>query len=99
MDLKEILALRDKYDQPILTEAMLGRGDLWIEIKKEAQGNWQKIQAKFFAIIQRENETRKSESLPLVTSICATGFLESMMKKDGDMTNDEKADMRHAIAC
>lgn len=67
-----------------LTLAMFGRGDLRVEMDLRAVPNIHQIQPYFFSSCQRHG----------VESICATGFLESMMTPDGTMQASEREDMQ-----
>lgn len=64
--------------------AMLGRGDLSVEMDQRAVANMHAIQSHFFAICQQY----------AVESICATGYLESMMTSEGRVQPSEIQDMQ-----
>lgn len=66
-----------------LTLAMFGRGDLRVEMDLRAIRNMHQIQPHFFAACKKYN----------VESICATGFLESMIPSDGEIQPSEIGDM------
>lgn len=68
--------------------AMLGRGDLRVEMDQRAIANMHDIQSHFFAICQKYH----------VESICATGFLESMMTIEGKVQPSEIQDMQISMA-
>lgn len=70
-----------------LTLAMLGRWDLRVEMDPRAIPNIHDIQAHFFATCRKYG----------VESICATGFLESMLTPDGRVTPAEIYDMETSI--
>jgi pyruvate kinase len=70
-----------------LTLAMLGRGDLRVEMDPRAVVNMHDIQAHFF------NSCRKHG----IESICATGFLESMLTPEGKVTPEEIYDMETSM--
>lgn len=70
-----------------LTLAMLGRGDLRVEMDPRALKNMYDIQVHFFS------SCRKYQ----VESICATGFLESMLTVDGQVTPEEINDMQTSM--
>lgn len=63
---------------------MLGRGDLSVEMDRRAVTNMHAIQSHFFAICQKH----------AVESICATGYLESMMTSEGRVQPSEIQDMQ-----
>jgi pyruvate kinase len=63
---------------------MFGRGDLRVEMDLRAIKNMHDIQAYFFEACKKYN----------VESICATGFLESMMTPDGLLEPSEIGDMQ-----
>ena len=67
-----------------LTLAMFGRWDLRVEMDPRAVSNMHDIQVHFFHSCQKHN----------VESICATGFLESMLTADGRVTPAEIGDMQ-----
>lgn len=67
-----------------LTLAMFGRGDLRVEMDPRAVQNMHDIQSYFFDSCKRHN----------VESICATGFLESMLTPDGHVLPEEIGDMQ-----
>lgn len=62
---------------------MFGRGDLRVEMDPRAIVNMHDIQVHFFASCRKHN----------VESICATGFLESMLTPEGKVTPEEIYDM------
>lgn len=62
---------------------MLGRGDLRVEMDLRALPNMHDIQTYFFEACKKYR----------VESICATGFLESMMTPDGCVQTSEIEDM------
>jgi pyruvate kinase len=64
--------------------AMFGRGDLRVEMDLRAIPNMHDIQVYFFEACKQHN----------VESICATGFLESMMTPDGCVEPSEIGDMQ-----
>lgn len=70
-----------------LTLAMLGRWDLWVEMDPRAKINMHDIQTHFFASCRKHN----------VESICATGFLESMLVPGGTATAEEISDIKASI--
>lgn len=70
-----------------LTLAMLGRGDLRVEMDPRAVANMHDIQAHFFAVCENYE----------VESICATGFLESMLTSEGKVTPEEMHDMQESV--
>lgn len=70
-----------------LTLAMLGRWDLRVEMDPRGLPNIHDIQAHFFT------ECRKYA----VESICATGFLESMLTPEGIITPEEIHDMKTSM--
>jgi pyruvate kinase len=63
---------------------MFGRGDLRVEMDLRAIPNMHDIQVYFFEACKQHN----------VESICATGFLESMMTPDGCVEPNEIDDMK-----
>ncbi len=77
MNAAEILEKND------LTLTMLGRWDLRVEMDPRALPNLHNIQSHFFTTC------RKYE----IESICATGFLESMIPPEGKVTDEEIRDM------
>jgi pyruvate kinase len=81
LNAKEILAKND------LTLAMLGRGDLRVEMDPRAVVNMHDIQVHFFHSCQKHG----------VESICATGFLESMLTPEGKVTPEEIYDMETSM--
>jgi pyruvate kinase len=70
-----------------LTLAMLGRGDLRVEMDPRAVVNMHDIQAHFFDSCRKHG----------VESICATGFLESMLTPEGTVTPEEIYDMETSM--
>ena len=70
-----------------LTLAMFGRGDLRVEMDPRAIVNMHDIQVHFFASCRKHN----------VESICATGFLESMLTPEGKVTPEEIYDMETSM--
>ncbi len=66
---------------------MLGRGDLRVEMDPRAVQNMHDIQTHFFSICQKYR----------VESICATGFLESMIPLQGKVTPEEIHDMEKSV--
>jgi len=64
--------------------AMFGRGDLRVEMDLRAIQNMHDIQVYFFEACKKYH----------VESICATGFLESMMTPDGVVEPNEIGDMQ-----
>lgn len=74
-------------DLNYLTLAMFGRGDLRVEMDPRAVVNMHDIQVHFF------NSCRKHG----VESICATGFLESMLTPEGRVTPEEIYDMETSM--
>ncbi len=64
--------------------AMFGRGDLRVEMDLRAIQNMHNIQVYFFEACKKYN----------VESICATGFLESMMTPEGCLQPSEIGDMQ-----
>ncbi len=70
-----------------LTLAMFGRGDLRVEMDPRAIVNMHDIQVHFFASCRKHN----------VESICATGFLESMLTPEGKVTPEEIYDMKTSM--
>lgn len=73
--------------QKKLSLVMLGRGDLRVEMDPRAVSNMHDIQRHFFSLCQRYN----------VESICATGYLESMLTPEGKVTGDEIYDMEQSV--
>lgn len=71
----------------LLTLVMLGRGDLRVEMDPRAISNMHDIQAHFFASCRKHG----------VESICATGFLESMLTADGRITPAETYDIETSM--
>ncbi len=74
-------------DLNYLTLAMFGRGDLRVEMDPRAVPNMHDIQVYFFDACRRHN----------VESICATGFLESMLTAEGTVTTEEIYDMETSM--
>lgn len=74
-------------DLGYLTLAMFGRGDLRVEMDPRAVPNMHDIQVYFFDACRRHN----------VESICATGFLESMLTAEGTVTTEEIYDMETSM--
>ncbi len=74
-------------DMGYLTLAMFGRGDLRVEMDPRAVPNMHDIQVYFFDACRRHN----------VESICATGFLESMLTPEGTVTPEEIYDMETSM--
>ena len=70
-----------------LTLAMFGRGDLRVEMDPRAVVNMHDIQVHFFHSCQKHG----------VESICATGFLESMLTPEGKVTPEEIYDMETSM--
>lgn len=70
-----------------LTLAMFGRGDLRVEMDPRATKNMHDIQVHFFETCRKYN----------IESICATGFLESMLAPDGKVTPEEIYDMETSM--
>jgi pyruvate kinase len=70
-----------------LTLAMLGRGDLRVEMDPRAVPNMHDIQSHFFTSCWKYG----------VESICATGFLESMLTAEGKVTPEEIYDMETSM--
>lgn len=70
-----------------LTLAMLGRGDLRVEMDPRAVVNMHAIQTHFFSSCEKHG----------VESICATGFLESMLTSEGSVTPEEIYDMETSM--
>lgn len=70
-----------------LTLAMLGRGDLRVEMDPRAVANMHDIQTHFFTVCEQHE----------VESICATGFLESMLTAEGKVTPEEMSDMQESV--
>lgn len=70
-----------------LTLAMLGRGDLLVEMDPRAVPNMHDIQVHFFDACRKHG----------VESICATGFLESMLTSEGRVTPEEIYDMETSM--
>ena len=70
-----------------LTLAMLGRGDLRVEMDPRAVSNMHEIQSHFFTSCRKYG----------VESICATGFLESMLTAEGLVTPEEIYDMETSM--
>lgn len=68
--------------------AMFGRGDLSVEMDRRAVENMHEIQSHFFALCQKYQ----------VESICATGYLESMMTLEGRVQPSEIHDMQISMA-
>lgn len=66
---------------------MFGRGDLRIEMDPRAIANMHDIQTHFFSICRKH----------AVESICATGFVESMIPLDGKITPEEIYDMETSM--
>lgn len=77
----EILATGD------LSLAMFGRGDLRVEMDLRAIANMHLIQPHFFAACKKYG----------VESICATGYLESMIPEGGVIQDSEIADMEISV--
>lgn len=71
-------------DLNYLTLAMFGRGDLRVEMDPRAIINMHDIQVHFFDSCRKHN----------VESICATGFLESMLTAEGRVTPEEIGDIQ-----
>lgn len=70
-----------------LTLAMLGRGDLRVEMDPRAVVNMHAIQTHFFSSCRKHS----------IESICATGFLESMLTPEGKVTPEEIYDMETSM--
>jgi len=66
---------------------MFGRGDLRVEMDPRAVVNMHDIQVHFFHSCQKHG----------VESICATGFLESMLTPEGKVTPEEIYDMETSM--
>lgn len=66
---------------------MLGRGDLRVEMDPRAVVNMHDIQTHFFSSCEKHG----------VESICATGFLESMLTPEGRVTPEEIYDMETSM--
>jgi pyruvate kinase len=74
-------------DLNYLTLAMFGRGDLRVEMDPRGVSNMHDIQVHFFDSCRKHN----------VESICATGFLESMLTAEGKVTPEEIYDMETSM--
>ena len=74
-------------DLNYLTLAMFGRGDLRVEMDPRGVSNMHDIQVHFFDSCRKHN----------VESICATGFLESMLTPEGKVTPEEIYDMETSM--
>jgi pyruvate kinase len=74
-------------DLNYLTLAMFGRGDLRVEMDPRWVSNMHDIQVHFFDSCRKHN----------VESICATGFLESMLTPEGKVTPEEIYDMETSM--
>lgn len=74
-------------DLKYLTLAMFGRGDLRVEMDPRAVPNMHDVQVYFFDSCRRHG----------VESICATGFLESMLTEEGKVTPEEIYDMETSM--
>ena len=74
-------------DLNYLTLAMFGRGDLRVEMDPRAVPNMHDVQVHFFDSCRKHN----------VESICATGFLESMLTAEGNVTPEEIYDMETSM--
>jgi len=70
-------------DLNYLTLTMFGRGDLRVEMDPRAVVNMHDVQVHFFDSCRKHG----------VESICATGFLESMLTPEGKVTPEEIYDM------
>lgn len=66
---------------------MFGRGDLRVEMDPRAIVNMHDIQVHFFESCRKHG----------VESICATGFLESMLIPEGSVTPEEIYDMETSM--
>jgi pyruvate kinase len=81
MNVEEVLALNE------ISLTMFGRGDLRVEMNPQAVRNMHDIQTHFFSICKKHH----------IESICATGFLESMLTEDGKITPEEIYDMETSM--
>ncbi len=66
---------------------MFGRGDLRVEMDPRAIINMHDVQVHFFDSCRKHG----------VESICATGFLESMLTPEGKVTPEEIYDMETSM--
>ncbi|MCB9807356.1 hypothetical protein H6768_05815 [Candidatus Peribacteria bacterium] len=82
-----VLNAEEIFSKNHLSLAMLGRGDLRVEMDPRAVPNMHDIQVHFFASCKNHH----------VESICATGFLESMLTPDGKVTAEEIYDMETSM--